>query len=297
MRRFARAFALACVIAVAFARCGGTSSTSTPATPTPTVTGVTVTGPSPSAKPGDTAQFTATAALSNGTTQTASTQATWQSSNTTVATVSSSGLVTAMAAGEADIRATYQSVTGSMHLTVSGPAPPGGPLPGLECGVERWSVKTLSDADASRVSLAQVQQTTIKALNDHPTHCSGLPSARTFAEEFEVYEVIARITYVRLEDDRDYHIALADPGDSSYTIVTEVADIACQGAASSPHRDALETARHAFVSLLGGRSPSSLVGTTVRVRGVGFFDFNHGQNGRARNCMELHPIVSIDRMP
>jgi hypothetical protein len=33
------------------------------------------------------------------------------------------------------------------------------------------------------------------------------------------------------------------------------------------------------------------------VRGVGFFDFNHGQNGRARNCMELHPIVSIDRIP
>lgn len=299
MHPFARAFALACVIAVAFARCGGggTSSTSTPATPTPTVTGITITGPSTPTKPDDTAQFTATAVLSDGTTQTATTQATWQSSNTTVATVSSSGMVTALAAGETDIRATYQSVTGSMHLTVSDPAPPGGPLPGLDCGVERWPVKTLSDADASRVSLAQVQQTTIRALNDHPTHCSGLPSARTFAEEFEVYEVTGRITYVRLEDDRDYHIALADPGDSSYTIVTEVPDIACQGAASSLYRGALETARNAFVSLLGGRSPSSLVGTTVRVRGVGFFDFNHGQNGRARNCMELHPIVSIDRIP
>lgn len=175
------------------------------------------------------------------------------------------------------------------------PMPAGNP--GLACGVERWFVKTLADADADKVNLSSVTPISIRDLNGFPSHCYGGPDRRTYPEEFEVYEVIGRITYVRLEDDRDYHIALADPGDSSYTIVTEVADIACQGAVSSPHRGALETARNAFVSLLGGRSPSSLVGTTVRVRGVGFFDFNHGQNGRARNCMELHPIVSIDRMP
>ena len=39
----------------------------------------------------------------------------------------------------------------------------------------------------------------------------------------------------------------------------------------------------------------ALVGTVVRIQGVGFYDFNHGQRGRALNCIELHPIVWISR--
>jgi hypothetical protein len=73
---------------------------------------------------GQTAQFTATATMSNGTSQTVTTQATWQSSNTSVATVSSTGLVTAVGAGSADIRATYQSVSGSAAVTVAAAPPP-----------------------------------------------------------------------------------------------------------------------------------------------------------------------------
>jgi hypothetical protein len=167
---------------------------------------------------------------------------------------------------------------------------------GLACGVERWNVKTLSDVDAGRVELSRVQPTTIKALNERASHCNGGPDRRAYGEEFDVYEVVGRITYVAPQDDRDYHVVVADPSDSNFTIVTEVADFACQGAISSPHRGALEAARNTFVALLGARSTSSLVGTNVRVRGVGFYDFNHGQIGRARNCMELHPILAIDAL-
>jgi len=167
-------------------------------------------------------------------------------------------------------------------------------MPGLVCGVERWNVKTFSDADAGSVDLRRVAVTTIKALNERASHCDGGPDRRSYPEEFEVYEVTGRVTFVRLEDDRDYHIAIANLQDSSFTIVTEVADIACQGAISSAHRTTLETARNAFVTILGGQSPSSLVRAPVRLKGVGFFDFNHGQTGRARNCMELHPVVGIE---
>jgi len=31
-------------------------------------------------------------------------------------------------------------------------------------------------------------------------------------------------------------------------------------------------------------------------RGVGFFDFNHNQTGRSRSCIELHPILGIERV-
>jgi len=111
---------------------GGSSTPTTPTPPaTPTVTGVTVVGPGGTPTPGQTAQFTATAALSNGTTQAVTSQATWQSSNTGIATVTSSGLVTAVAAGQAEIRATYQNMTGTAGVSVASPPPPAQALTGV----------------------------------------------------------------------------------------------------------------------------------------------------------------------
>jgi carboxypeptidase family protein/Big-like domain-containing protein len=80
------------------------------------VTNVALVGTTPSI--GSTAQFTATATLSNSTTQSVTSQATWQSSSQDVVSVSASGLVMAVGAGEADITATYQSVSGRAHLTL-----------------------------------------------------------------------------------------------------------------------------------------------------------------------------------
>ena len=69
----------------------------------------------------------------------------------------------------------------------------------------------MADADARRVDITTATHTTIGALNEFSSHCSGLPDTRTFAEEFRVYEVTGKIIYVAHEDDRDYHIALEDP--------------------------------------------------------------------------------------
>jgi hypothetical protein len=111
-----------------------------PTTPTPvvTLTGVAVTGLSGAAIPGETAQLVATASFSDGTTQTVTQQASWDSANTAVATVAG-GLVRFVALGEADIRATYQSVVGTTRVTVSA-AP-----------VRRFTLAgTLTDADNNR---------------------------------------------------------------------------------------------------------------------------------------------------
>lgn len=91
-----------------------TAPTATPATQSPTVTAVTVTGNAPLV--GQTTQLTATATLSNGTTQDVTAQATWQSSNASIVSVASGGLATGAAAGEADVRAVYSGATGSLHL-------------------------------------------------------------------------------------------------------------------------------------------------------------------------------------
>ena len=279
-------------VSIGAARCGG----GTPTQPGPmpkAVASVTVNGWLSPLAVGQAVQLSATAIWNDGTSRSVTTEAAWQTTDSTVAVVSSAGLVLAQGGGTATVRATYQGVGGALSVAVEGTTLPSGPLPGLTCGTERWAVKTLSDASANAVDVLNVQQTSIRDLNTKATHCDGGPNIRGHAEEFSVYEVVGRVTFVRLEDDRDYHLAIAEPEDPSYTMVTEVADIACQGAMSSPRRAMLESARNQLIQLLGGRSPSSLVGSTVRVRGVGFFDFNHGQTGRARNCMELHPILEI----
>jgi hypothetical protein len=129
MRRLIYASAFAVALSLGPWACsGGNTSSSTPSTPTPTtaatpsVTAVTVTVVGGIPAIGSTAQFTATASLSNGTTQTVTTQATWQSSALGIVTITAAGVITAVAAGEADIIATYQTVSGTSHITIAGSA-------------------------------------------------------------------------------------------------------------------------------------------------------------------------------
>src|SRR5690606_28379132 len=85
----------------------------------PVVASVAVSPGSVSLTVGGTRQFSATARDASG--GTVAGTATWSSSNQSVATVSSSGLVTARAAGSATISATVEGRTGSGSLTVSAP--------------------------------------------------------------------------------------------------------------------------------------------------------------------------------
>jgi len=183
----------------------------------------------------------------------------------------------------------------STSSTTSIATAPSTPNPGLACGVERWFVKTLADQDAGSVALSAVTPMSIHDLNALAPHCDGGPDRRVYAEEFRVFEIIGRVIYVAHEDDRDYHLAIEDPDDPTSAVVTELADTRCAGASMSPHLAALRSVEGLFANVLGGSAPSSLVGTTVRIQGVGFYDFDHGQRGRSKNCIELHPIVFISR--
>lgn len=156
-------------------------------------------------------------------------------------------------------------------------------------------MKTLADQDAGSVNLSAVTPISIHDLNGLSSHCDGGPDRRAYPEEFQVFEIVGRVTFVAHEDDRDYHMAIQDPNDANSSIVTELADTMCSGAVMSPHLATLRSAEGMFTSLLNGAPPTSLVGSTVRMRGVGFYDFDHGQRGRSTSCIELHPIVFISR--
>jgi hypothetical protein len=88
-----------------------------PAT-TATLTSVSVTPTNPAIPVGSMQQFTATGTYSDGSTQNITGLVTWTSSNSNVATISSSGLATGTAAGSSGIDATLNGVTGSTNLTI-----------------------------------------------------------------------------------------------------------------------------------------------------------------------------------
>ncbi len=120
-------FKLVCVatLPLVVANCGGSTPAAPAPPPTPTVTSVQVTGLPSSLLMGETAQVTARASLSDGSTTVVTSQATWRSENTDVATVSAGGLVTAVRAGTTEIRATYQAASGGASVEVT----PAAPLP------------------------------------------------------------------------------------------------------------------------------------------------------------------------
>jgi uncharacterized protein YjdB len=68
---------------------------------------------------GETEQFTATGTLSDNSTEDLTSQATWASSDTTWATISNTGLATAVSPGPVTISATFDGVTGSTNLTIT----------------------------------------------------------------------------------------------------------------------------------------------------------------------------------
>jgi len=84
-----------------------------------------VTGTAPAV--GATAQFTATATLSDSSSRPVTTEATWTSSNTAVATADG-GVVKGVSAGQADISAAYQNVmirSSTGRYGLQAPAVPG----------------------------------------------------------------------------------------------------------------------------------------------------------------------------
>ena len=91
--------------------------------PTSKLASISVTPANPSIPVGVTQQFTASGTYSNGKSHDITMLVTWRSSQTTVATVSSGGLVTPVAKGTATIIATSGKISGRMVLTVTSEIP------------------------------------------------------------------------------------------------------------------------------------------------------------------------------
>ena len=155
------------------------------------------------------------------------------------------------------------------------------------CGVERWPVKTLSDPGARRVNFT-VRPATVRYLGSLAAAAGGQDSRGPL--ESRVFGVQARLVSVKREADSDYHLVLSEGG---ATMIAEMPLAAC--ATGAQHRYTMSTARAELERAVGGPVGESWIhpGLRVRVTGVFFFDFPHGQSGHARNYAELHPVTAF----
>jgi hypothetical protein len=159
-----------------------------------------------------------------------------------------------------------------------------------QCGVERWSVKTGTDADSGLVNTSVSTSTTIANMRALTAPGTLPANNRVQPTEATVFTINATLTEYKLETDSDYHIVIADA--SGNTMITEIPSPSCVGT-GSPFAAAISSARAKFDAQLHATTSFQTANVPVQIKGVGFFDFLHGQTGVAPNGVELHPVLDI----
>lgn len=191
------------------------------------------------------------------------------------------------------------SVTVPITITIQSPT----------CGVERWVVKVGTDTTVGQVRLdIPPTPATVLELGQMPAPPeSDIDTGGQFATtrdapvETTVYQIDATMTFYKLETDVDYHIVVDDG--QGHTLITEIPNPACILAPNpngpgrilvdSPLGPGIANAREQFDARLTPQTFFQTANLPVRVRGVGFFDFEHGQTGVAPNAIELHPVLDL----
>lgn len=162
------------------------------------------------------------------------------------------------------------------------------------CGVERWLIKTMSDPDRHTVELTPIL-TTVDSLRSLPApnvhHLQGRA-----ATELHTFTVRAVLLGWKRETDSDLHLVLASPADTTHTMIAEIPTVACAATDIAPLYAGMLSARELALAKLG--TPTAAykhlpAHPVVRITGVAFFDFLHGQTGVAPNGIELHPVIAL----
>src|SRR5437016_6813461 len=157
-----------------------------------------------------------------------------------------------------------------------------------QCGVERWSVKTGTDADVGLVNTSVSTSTTIANMRALAAPGTLPANNRVQPTETTVFTIKATLTEYKLESDSDYHVVISDA--SGNTMITEIPSPTCVGA-GSPFTAAISSTRSKFDAQLHATTSFQTANIPVQIKGVGFFDFLHGQTGVAPNGIELHPLL------
>jgi hypothetical protein len=160
-----------------------------------------------------------------------------------------------------------------------------------ECGVERWHVKILTDPAASQINRTPIT-TTIATQNAFPEITVSEDTTRMAFEEQVVTVSCTIVAFVR-EDDKDIHLIIVDNAKDS--MIAEIPSTECAEVAASAYASDFDAASQWVTTNLGTPSTDfKNVNKAVTITGVLFQDFNHGQDGHAKNYREIHPVTKIE---
>jgi hypothetical protein len=160
---------------------------------------------------------------------------------------------------------------------------------GFSCGVEAWSVKTMTDSAAAAVPLTPFRSTIPRLVALSPNEGQRTTPPRNFLLKYP------RLIAYKLEPDSDIHLVLQSQLDPTKTLIAEIPDPQC--AQGSVVLAQITAARAAFVAQFGQPQTYFInLNAPVFISGIGFFDFLHGQRGVAPNGIELHPVLYIKKL-
>lgn len=165
-----------------------------------------------------------------------------------------------------------------------------GDRPG-KCGVERESVKTLTDVDAASVDFAP-RESSVEQIRALPVPYGYDRNSETrYEAEKHVLHVRAQLVGWKYEADKDFHIVIAQPGHPDETMIVEPPDPSCS---TSPKAVDFYAVRASFVKCFGQPARwKKLPPMIVDLDGVLYFDPIHGQTGVSPNGAELHPLLKV----
>ncbi len=156
-------------------------------------------------------------------------------------------------------------------------------------GVERWSVKVLTDAAAGNVVLTPKNSSVSHIVGlTTPTPTTSMP--RYDQVEDSVYTVVCNITEMRVEADSDWHLVITD---GKGTMIAESACPSCNSVIASPHISEFIAVRNWIAANIGNVQNTSLNIKNVQITGQAFLDPPHGQSGASPNNVELHAILKM----
>lgn len=159
-----------------------------------------------------------------------------------------------------------------------------------QCGVERWSVKTGTDADKNLVNLGSTTATTIATMRSYATPSTLPANNRIQPQEITQYVINATLVEYKLESDSDYHLVIQDA--SGNTMIAEIPAPSCVGT-GSVFTSGISNSRAEFDAKYTATGSFQTANIPVQIKGVGMFDFLHGQTGVAPNGIEIHPVLDI----
>jgi hypothetical protein len=153
----------------------------------------------------------------------------------------------------------------------------------------------LSDQRAERVSYHPINSSVgfLRGL-DAPQIVSSDTPRYLNSPEVRTYKIKVDLIKAIVEDDHDIHLVVSAPGHQFRTMITELPDTGCNGAAGSHRKAQLASARSALLRDCGSISSSEFTKLkgSATITGVGYFDAVHGQIGVSPNGIELHPVLS-----